>query len=182
MGLFWTLFHQNWIKHKKDFICARLTEVSSIKVLLSTRWIRPRWPTSIIHGAFQVPKSRFWATTQPTNTITNLIPFFLMYAAGGLAIADCEVFACGWLKATCPEWWSRLAKAHEDSWGSTSKVWAWLNSHVPHNYRLLPCIWPCPRAKTSPLFAEWPRTQSVPSPGTSMDRKYIQVITKILTW
>ena len=116
------------------------------------------------------------------SILRNLICVSAHCISGGLAIADYEVFACGWLKATCPEWWSRLAKAHEDSWGSTSKVWAWLNSHVPHNYRLLPCIWPCPRAKTSPLFAEWPRTQSVPSPGTSMDRKYIQVITRILTW
>ena len=30
-------FKQNWIKQKKVFICVRLTEVSSVKVLLSTR-------------------------------------------------------------------------------------------------------------------------------------------------
>ena len=36
-----TKFQQNWIKHKKVFICAHLMEVSSVKVLLSTRWIRP---------------------------------------------------------------------------------------------------------------------------------------------
>ena len=36
-----TKFQQNWIKHKKVFICAQLTEVSSVKVLLSTKWIRP---------------------------------------------------------------------------------------------------------------------------------------------
>ena len=40
-----TKFQQNWIKQKKVFICAHLTEVSSVKVLLSTTWIRPKWST-----------------------------------------------------------------------------------------------------------------------------------------
>ena len=36
-----TKFHQNWMKNKKVLFIECLTEVSSIKVLLSTRWIRP---------------------------------------------------------------------------------------------------------------------------------------------
>ena len=41
----WNLvkFHQNWMKNKKVFIIDRLMELSSVKVLISGRWIRPKY-------------------------------------------------------------------------------------------------------------------------------------------
>ena len=110
-------------------------------------------------------------STPPPSQEYMIFSIRIAFIPGGLAIADCEVFASGWLKATCLEWSNRAATVPGDFWAYTSKVWAWLSLHVPRNYRPLRCIWPCPRAKTFLSFVEWHRIPSVPLRGSlTVDR------------
>ena len=80
----YTKFQQYWTKHKKVFICACLTDVSPVKVLLSTKWIQPKKKISPIEKSHRSPTGKNTIMKVFKEFALDFFPHFSTYSSYGV--------------------------------------------------------------------------------------------------